>query len=481
MRTLDIIVVIAYLAGVVWAGLRYRERKDDSGSFFHAQGGFPGLIGAVLVGLSMAATFFSGISFVVYTSTAYSDGVRILLGAVGLPLAWLVLRYWFLPRYLADCGRHPYDILETRYGPVVRLTVSAMFMLLRIAWMAVMLIAPTLVLTGAANLGSEWFWPVIVLTGVTCTLYTAIGGIRSVIITDAIQFFVMVLGVLLIIAFMLRDLNLPADEVLRHLRDAGRLDVFDFSLDPTKAFTVWGLVFGIGLANLGNYLGDLMMLQRYMASDSPRGAARASAINILGVLLVIVLLVVCGLLLWLWYRQHPDPGLPAKADQVLAYFAARELPPGLAGLLIAAILAATMSSMTSGIIALAGTFTNDWVRRFGRARSERELIGVGRRVSVTVGLLAMLVAGFASDLGTLFQVSQAALGAFLGPMLGCMVLAVAGVRARPSVVLAGLALGTVTGWLIISSPIAVVWVGAGSALVTIAVPLLAPRPPAPSA
>jgi solute:Na+ symporter, SSS family len=480
LRTLDIIVVIAYLAGVVWVGLHFRERKNDSGSFFHAHGGFRGVVGAVLVGLSMAATFFSGISFVVYTSTAYSDGIRILLGAAALPLSWLVLRYWFLPRYLADCGRHPYDILETRFGPAVRLTVSAMFMLLRIAWMAVMLIAPTLVLTGAANLGPDWFWPVILLTGVTCTLYTAIGGIRSVIITDAIQFIVMVLGVLLIIGFMLRDLNLPAGEVLQRLQDAGRLRTFDFSLDFTKAFTVWGLVFGIGLANLGNYLGDLMMLQRYMASDSPRGAARASAINIIGVILVISLLVICGLLLWLWYQQHPDPGLPAKADQVLAYFAARELPPGLAGLLIAAILASTMSSMTSGIIALAGTFTNDWVRRFGRARSEQELIGIGRWTSIIVGLLAILVAGFASELGTLFQISQAALGAFLGPMLGCMVLAVSGLRARPAAMLAGLALGTVTGWVLIASPIAVVWVGAGSALATIAVTLLAPKPPAPA-
>jgi Na+/proline symporter len=228
----------------------------------------------------------------------------------------------------------------------------------------------------------------------------------------------------------------------------------------------------LSVANLGSYLGDLMMLQRYLAADSPRTAARAFVVNMSGGIAVIIALVMVGLLLWVWYGNHPDPNLPEKADQVLAYFVANALPAGVSGLLIASILAATMSSMTSGIIALAGTLTNDWVKRFGRVRSPVELLQFGRYASIGVGVLAVLTAGFASKLGTLFQISQAVLGAFLGPMLGCMVIVVSGWKVRPRLVLAGMVLGVGAGWAITFSAVSVVWVAVTSALTTVFLPLL---------
>jgi len=481
MQFLDIAVILVYLIGVIWAGLSSRGKEGDSDDYFTAKGGFAGKLGIVMVGLSMAATLFSGISFVIYTSTAYTDGARIAVAVLGLPVSWLVLRFWFLPRYLAGSGTHPYDIIERRLGREVRLCVSAMFILLRIGWMAVMLVAPTLVLMGAAGLGSEWFWPIVILTGATCTLYTAIGGIRSVIVTDAIQFLVMGVGILFIIGFILVKVGLPVGDMFDQLQQSGRLNLWDFSFDPKESFTFWGVFFGLTAANLGSYMGDLMMLQRYLAAESPRAAARAFAINMWGVILVIIALVTTGLLLWVWYNNHPDPNLPAKTDHVLAYFIAQELPAGVSGLLIACILAATMSSMTSGIIALSGTLTNDWVQRFGRVRTQVELIRFGRISSVVIGLVAILAAGAASKAGTLFQISQAVLGGFLGPMLACMTIVAAGWKFRPRAVLVGMALGTLTGWIIAFSPIAVVWVAGGSAVVTLAVPLLAGRVAAPPA
>ncbi len=472
MQLLDIVVIAVYMSGIVWAGIRSRSKKKDADSFFTAKGAFTGRLGMILVGLSMVATLFSGISFVVYTSSAYSDGAAIILGAVTLPIAWLVLRFWFLPRYLAGDDSHPYDIIERRLGAEVRLCVSAMFILLRLGWMAVMLVAPTLILMGAAGLGPAWFWPIVAITGLVCTLYTSIGGIRGVIVTDAIQFVVMVSGIVFIIGAILWKIGVPGGEIITQLADSGHLRIFDFSFNPYDSFTFWGLMIGLSVANLGSYMGDLMMLQRYMASGSPRVAARAFAVNVWGGVILIVTLVVVGLLLWAWYQNHHDPGLPGQADQVLAYFIARELPAGLSGLLIASILAATMSSMTSGIIALASTLTNDWIKRFGRPRSEAELLRFGRCASIGIGVLAVLAAGFASKLGTMFEISQAVLGVFLGPMCGCMIVVVSNWTVRPGMALTGLALGTCAGWMITFSPIAVIWVAPASTAVTLLVSLM---------
>ena len=136
MRPLDIAVIIVYLVGVVWAGLASRGKKGDSDEFFTSKGGFTGRLGMVMVGFSMAATLFSGISYVVYTSVAFSAGAGIVIGMLGFPRTWVLLRFWFLPRYLAGGGSHPYDIIEERLGTSVRLCLSAMFILLRIGWMA---------------------------------------------------------------------------------------------------------------------------------------------------------------------------------------------------------------------------------------------------------------------------------------------------------------------------------------------------------
>ena len=469
MRSLDIVVIILYLIGVVWAGLANRGKKEDSDEFFTSKGGFTGRLGMVMVGFSMAATLFSGVSYVIYTSVAFSAGAGIVMGMLAFPIMWALLRFWFLPRYLAGGGNHPYDIIEERLGEPVRLCLSAMFIMLRIGWMAAILVAPTLVLLGATGLGQEWFWPIVISIGVTCTLYTAIGGIRSVIVTDAIQFVIMALGMLFIIGFIFQKLGMPIGEIYAQLDQGDRLNLFNFSFDLTVDLTFWTVVIGLMIGNLGSYTGDLMMLQRYHAAESTRAAAKAFAINTWGVIIVCVLLVTAGLLLWVWFQNHPDPGLPENPDQVLAYFITNELPAGIAGLLIASILAATMSSMTSGIIALAGTLTNDWLHRFGRPRTSAELLRFGRWASVGVGALAIGTAGLATVMGSLFQTTQAVMGAFFGPMVGCMMIVVNKWQLKPMGVLLGMGLGTIAGWAIAFSAVSNLWVATGSLIVTLSV------------
>jgi SSS family solute:Na+ symporter len=201
-----------------------------------------------------------------------------------------------------------------------------------------------------------------------------------------------------------------------------------------------------------------MSLQRYLAAESIPAASRAFTVNAVGVAIVIVTLVVAGLLLSTWYQRNPDPALPAKADHVLAFFIVRELPPGVAGVLIAAILAATMSSMTSCINSLAGIITTDWLARGGRRRSPEESYRLGRWISLLIGVGATLLAGFAENLGSVLDAQAKVMGAFLGPMLACLVLAV-GRRERPGwTVLAGIAAGVVVGWIVAALPVASLWV-----------------------
>lgn len=472
MRLIDLVIIFVYLLATVALGIAYRGRSGAVDEYFTARGLFRGWLGELLIGLSIAATFMSGISIIVYVSAAYSAGARIGLGLLCLPISWWVLIYWFLPRYLAAGGVHAYEVVEQRFGYGARACVSAMFFLLRVGWMGVMLYVPTLVILGSTGLSESWFWPIVLTIGLSSTVYTVIGGIRGVIVTDALQFVVIMGGMLLIVGLLFARLDLPISAVWNDWASRGRLDVLDFSFDPTRSLTFWTVVVGISVSNLGSYLADQMSLQRYLAAESIPAASRAFTVNAIGVAIVIVTLVVSGLLLSTWYQRHPDPALPRNADQVLAYFIVRELPPGVAGVLIAAILAATMSSMTSCINSLAGIITTDWMARGGRVRSEGERFRLARRVSLLIGVGATLLAGFAGNLGSVMDAQAKVMGAFLGPMLACLMLAVGRRALSGPAVLVGISAGVVAGWVVAASSVASLWVPPVSFAVAFSLPLL---------
>ena len=470
MRPIDCIIVLVYVAGIFAVGIMARGRKKTSDEYFTGHGNFKGLFGTIIIGLSLAASFISDLSLIAFNSSAYSDGAKVLIFLICPVLAFLFLRFWFLSRYLAAKNRHPYDVVEARFGYPVRACLSVMFVLLRVGWMSLIIYAPTLIIMSAMGLSDGWFWPIILIIGTTCTLMSTIGGIRGVIVTDAVQFsFILIILTTVCVTVLVR-LHAPVSVAFEDLRSHGKLDLFDFSFSLTKPWTFWAVVIGQTVCSLGQYMADQMALQRYLASDSQSGVFKSFVVNLVGSMGATFLLVMVGLLLWVWYFHRPDASLPKNPDEILPYFAVRELPPGMAGLLVASFIAATMNTLTSGINSLAGAIINDFVARLGRQRSGQEMFHLARRISLGIGLFATLSAGFAGRLGTIVAASNTIMGAVLGPMLAAMVWAVSGARARPMAVFTGMILGAIASALIGASVLASFWVAPGGFLVAIVIP-----------
>ena len=158
MNVLDLIVIVGYVALSLGVGIACRGKQEDANDYFTAGGQMRGGLQTVLVGLSIAATLFSGVSFLAYPSVIYSGGTVLLVGLLTFPLAWVTLRYWFLPRYLAVGARKPYDIIEERFGGTVRTTAASLFLMLRVGWMAALIYAPTIAIMGAWQLDADWFY-----------------------------------------------------------------------------------------------------------------------------------------------------------------------------------------------------------------------------------------------------------------------------------------------------------------------------------
>ncbi len=458
MTTLDCIIIIVYMAGIIAAGLLSRGRQESAEDYFSGGGSMGGFLGTLAIGLSVAATFFSGISFVAIPSVTISEGSRVfLLFAAIIPSA-VIVSLWFIPRYLAFGGLHPYEIIARRLGPRVRAATSALYILLRLGWMASLIYAPTILLLTMLGLGREWLWPIILIVGLTSTVYTVFSGLRGVVVTDAIQMVVILGSLLLATGFALRQIPFDPSAWTAQMAGDGKLALPDFSLDFTDRFTVWGVLIGVSVSNLAIYIGDQMSLQRYLATGAVREAQKSFLYNLVGVFAVLAMLMMIGVVILLWRTYHPEIVLPENPDQVFPAFVSMVLPSGLGGLMVASILAATMSSITSGINALAGAITIDFLQPARPGASPEYFLRAARRLSVLIGVIATVGAGFAAGLGTIFDVSQAILGVFLGPILGVMVLAMWNRRVSQTRVLVAMAASCVCGVVVAFSPIQAIWV-----------------------
>ncbi|UUO04930.1 hypothetical protein M4951_16240 [Blastopirellula sp. J2-11] len=467
---LDIAIVLVYLIATIGVGLACRGRQQNDDDYFTAGGGFSQVFGALLVGLSIAATFFSGISLLAYPSVAYNNGPGIAIAALAIPLAGLPVLFWFLPKFLQHSGREPYGLIETQFGYPTRALASIMFILLRLGWMGTLIYAPTAALMAAFQLSQDWFWPIILTIGLSSTLYSAWGGLRGVIVTDAIQFLVLILGILWPIAHVFTHLPVSVFDFWSNMESSGEWVTLNTSIDMTDKRTVWSLLAGFFVSNVGIYMADQMSLQRYLASGTLRSARRAFVVNIVGVMVVTLLLTMLGVAMAAWYSQALQIA-PEKVDDVFPRFVATILPPGAAGLIFAAILAATMSSMTSGVNSLAAAISLDFARHFNRDRTPQQALQFARRLSVTIGLLATATAGVVRHLGTIFDIAQSVIGVFLGPLLICMSFAVFQVRVSQKSMILGMLSGTLAGWVIIFSPCDSLWVAPFSAITSAAIAL----------
>jgi len=391
MQPLDLVIIVVYLGACIAVGVAYSGRQKGAADYFVAGGGMHGWFNTTIVGLSLAATLFSGISFFMLPSIIYEGGTAFILSLLTLPLAWVVLKYWFLPRYLVGSPQQkPYDIVQYRFGPYVRTMVALMYLLFRIAWMAALIYAPTVAILGAAQLDARWFWPLVLLIGASSTAYTVAGGLRGVILTDAIQFVVIVTGIALVLVYVAWNLPVSLTAAIESVVHAGQFETFDLSMS-FETMTIWAVIISSFTFKLGNYVGDQMALQRYLASGDSSQSSRSFIVNMAGVAAVLSLLALVGLALKAWYLAMPSDAVPTDPDKVFPYFIAFELPTGVTGLLFAAILAATMSSMTSGINTLAAVVTFDFRARWASrpVQTEQEQLRFGRVASLVIGVAAL--------------------------------------------------------------------------------------------
>ncbi|XP_074158390.1 sodium/iodide cotransporter [Sminthopsis crassicaudata] len=380
-------------------------------------------MGAVPVGLSLAASFMSAIQVLGVPAEAYRYGLKFLWMCLGQLLNSLLTAYLFLPVFYRLGLTSTYQYLELRFSRWVRLCGTVQYVIATMLYTGIVIYAPALILNQVTGLD---IWASLLSTGAICTFYTTVGGMKAVIWTDVFQVFVMLSG---FVAIVIQGTLLVggAQRVMDIAHNHSRVNLDDFDLDPRRRYTFWTFVVGGTLVWLSMYGVNQAQVQRYVACRSEREARLALLINQVGLFFIVGSAVACGIIMFALYRDC-DPlqaGLISAPDQYVPYLVLDIFQnyPGVPGLFLACAYSGTLSTASTSINAMAAVTVEDLIKPRLPSLSPRKLTLISKGLSLIYGSACLTVAALSSLLGGgVLQGSFTVMGVMSGPLLGAFIL-----------------------------------------------------------
>lgn len=445
LHPLDLVVLVLYMAGVLAVGWHFSRRQRDIRDYFLSGKDVPwwALTGSIVATETSTVTFISVPAFA-FAANARGEGgnFTFLQLVLGYLIGRAVIVALFLPLYFKGELFTVYQVLDRRFSGRVKRAAASLFLVTRSIADGIRLFATALVLVALTG----WADPVsiLVIGGVTI-LYTYLGGMAAVIWTDVMQLVVYLAGAV-VAAFLLLD-QIPGgwNEVVAVGRELGRFRLFDFSFSLARGYTFWAGLLGGAFLTTATHGTDQLMVQRYLCARTPRQAAVALLTSGGVILGQFALFLLIGLMLFVFYRHFPT--LPAevaqRADRVFPHFIVTRLPHGLAGLVIAAIFAAAMSTLSASLNSLSASSVTDFYRPLcAPARPEDHYLKAARWMTAGWGAVQILVALLAMRMEKRVVDAVLAVASFTnGPILGLFFLGVLTKWVGPRGALAGVLTG----------------------------------------
>ena len=446
------IIVAVYLAGVVVMGTWFVKGQRNTTDYFLGGRSF----GWLPVAISILVSDLSAISYIGCAAWIYTKDWRYSMTLVTGLFHAIVGAYLFLGLFRRLNLFTVYEYLEMRFNVFTRALASLFFLITRSAWLAVLLYGVSLTLSVVTNVP---LIPAIIVAGVLAIVYTTMGGMKAVIWTDVAQFVVLIGGAIVVAILGVSEFNWDLAEIYRIADEGGKFVPITFSLDFKEEVTWFVLLFGFGPGVLAYLAADQVIVQRILSTRSPAESVKSGIGTGLICVPTIALLYFIGFVLYAYYQTHPEMvtalnelALKEPTDAVLPLYIVKALPGWIAGLIIAGVFAATMSSFDSGINSLTAVCVIDYYKRFFHKphKTEKHYLNVSRVGVVAWGAIAtvcsVLVAK-AEDLGPIFRKGAEIAGPFTGPMMGIFGLAIVTKRANSVGTILGAVCGTISVYI----------------------------------
>ena len=400
LRTLDLLVIAIYLVAVAAIGLKFARRQTSTEAYFVARRSIPHWA----MGLSIFATIISSITFIAYPGAAYKGDWNLLVPGFMAVGVLLILGTTLISFFRHAVGMSAYEYFEKRFGYGARAYSALAFAAGHFSKMGFVLFTITTAICGMTGWDK---YQVIVGVGVVTIVYTLIGGLEAVIWTEVLQGIVKLIGVAVVIGVLIYIMpgGVGAAFHLASEKDKFSLGSFDFDLAQNGNFWVM-LLYG-SFWYLQKYSADQTLVQRYLVAKSDRDALKGVAFGALLCVPAWTAFMLVGTLLWAYYQLSGEV-FPAHlldksgkviADQVFPYFLTTKIPAGLAGIFMAALFSAAMSTMSSDLNCLSAVGVEDYYRRLRPGSTDKQRLFVGKIIVAVSGALAVGIGAFIARKG----------------------------------------------------------------------------------
>lgn len=464
-HAVDWVIVAVYLVAMALVGIYFSRKQTSLDQYLRAGRS----MGWLPVGLSLMAALNSGMDYLMQPSATIRYGLVLVVGIT----SWLALYPWVarvaFPFYRRLNFYSVYEYLEARFDVRVRTLAALIFLLWRVGWMATAMYVPSLAIDAASG-GQVDLTTMTIIIGVLVTLYTMLGGIQAVIWNDVIQFCIMFGGLFATVVIVWWSVPGGFGEIWSASAAAGKLDWWTPLTDPAatgllaqvesffqQPVTVITLLVALVVGRAAQYTSDQVMVQRLQTTRSIADARSAFIVNAAGDALWMIGLSFVGFALFAYFERTPLPPEFAT-DKLVPYFMSLAFPAGAVGLVIAAIMAASISSIDSAINSCTSVAVVDLYNRLWRgvevraeavsASADRAQIRVSRIATILFGALGTTLACNVSRIGSLLEINAKVVNAFTGPLFGLFILAMFAARVRSVVALIAGAVGALVAYYV---------------------------------
>jgi SSS family solute:Na+ symporter len=463
LRPLDLIIVAVYLAGITAFGIHFRRPQRTLRDYFLADREIPWWA----IALSIVAAETSTLTIISIPGLAYDTNFAFLQLVLGYLVGRGVITLVLLPQYFRGEMFTAYQLIERRFGRGLHALTAGLFLLTRAAAEGVRVFAVSIVV--AIALGSGDVASIALITLLTL-VYTFEGGMRAVIWTDVVQMAIYIGGTIVGLVTILHLVPGGWPAIQAAAAAAGKWQLLDFSTGPHIKYTFWAGVIGGTFLTTASHGTDQLMVQRLLAARSQRQAGVALMSSGLVILVQFTLFLLVGTALWVFYRVQPPAQAFASSDRIFPTFIVTEMPVGIAGLLIAAILAAAMSNLSAALNSLSATSIVDFYLRRRPQATEKQRVWMSRAATVAWALVLFALALLSRRGGRVVEVGLTIASVAYGGLLGVFLLGVLTRRATQNGAIVGMACGLALNlYLWLGTGVAWTWFVTLGTLVTFAV------------
>ncbi|HYH00633.1 MAG TPA: sodium:solute symporter [Terriglobales bacterium] len=445
LNALDLVIIAIYLAGITIFGLRFRKKQRSLKDYFLADKSIPWWA----ISLSIVAAETSTLTIISVPGLAYDKDFGFLQIVIGYLVGRFIISFLLIPHYFRGDLFTAYQLIERRFGQKLRSLTAGLFLITRAAAEGVRVFAVAIVvaialssmLAGFGDFGRDV--AAIAIVTLLTLIYTFEGGMAAVIWTDVVQMAIYVTGTVVGFFTILHGVPGGWSTIQSVAGEAGKFRVFDFSWDFFKTYTFWSGVIGGAFLTTASHGTDQLIVQRLLAAKSQRQSKLALLSSGVFVLFQFGLFLLVGAMLFVFYKLMPPAEAFTKTDKIFPTFIVTNMPHGISGLLIAAILAAAMSNLSAALNSLASTSIIDFYARIRPNSSEDRRVFLSRVATVAWGIILFVLAILSRKGGKVVEMGLSIASVAYGALLGVFLLGVLTKKANERGAMIGMLCGFV--------------------------------------